>query len=82
MAGSLWVYLVLESAEEGVVDLLVLLKHTLLTTHETQGPAWWPLTAGLQQEGAGGGSDRGPSWSQHLKRERERQRSADEKKRF
>ena len=47
-----------------------------------QGPAWWPLTAGLQQEGAGGGSDRGPSWSQHLERERERERSADEKKRF
>ena len=77
-------YLVLESAEEGVVDLLVLLKHNTPqhTLGHFQGPAWWPLTAGLQQEGAGGGSDRGPSWSQHLERERERERSADEKKRF
>ena len=84
-------YLVLESIEEGVVDLLVLLKHN--TGHNTrQGTK--PLTrSGLVaahcRTAARRRRRRQRPWSvvvtappSKRERERERQRSADEKKRF
>ena len=82
MAGSLWEYLVLESAEEGVVDLLVLLNHNttqhLDTSKVRPGGRSLPDCSKKAPAAAATVVRRGHSTS----RERERERSADEKKRF
>ena len=78
-------YLVLESAEEGVVDLLVLLNHC--SQHNTGNEATSKVRPGGRSlpdcskkapAAAATVVRRGHSTS----RERERERSADEKKRF